>query len=47
MFHFYIPSKRFQGVWKWNIGLKWVNYTFFVVFNLTLFDKVSGCYNDF
>ena len=30
MFHFYIPWKRqktkgFQGVQKWNIGLKWVD----------------------
>ena len=21
------PMLRFQGTWKWNIGLKWVKYT--------------------
>ena len=27
MFYFYTPWKlEFQGVWKWNTDLKWVNH---------------------
>ena len=39
MFHFYTPWKHqktggFQGVYKWNIGWKWVKLPYFVKFHI-------------